>query len=146
MVDTPSTQAGESTPEAQAQDFVDSAPDPPAPRGRLKGKADAKVRVRRTAAEVAADKIALAQAKVDALRLQMEAKEAAKAANRRKPPRKPKPPPEPSESSEAEQQPPPRRKRAQVRDPSPESSDHGYFPPPASPRSRKQAMYFSWFR
>ena len=72
----------EQSPEEQAPE--EQAPEEPpeeaaAPaRGRPKGRADAKPRARRTAAEVAADKIALAQAKVDALRLEVEAKEASK--------------------------------------------------------------------
>ena len=122
-------------------------------RGRPKGKADAKARVRRSTAQVAADKIALAQAKVDALRLQNEAREATRAANRKKlpPPRPkaPKPPPPPSESSESEEPPPP-PKRVRVREPkrrapSPASSSDGYVPPRPSPRSRKKALYTSWF-
>ena len=64
---------------------------PPASRGRPKGSADASMRKRRTAAEVAQDKITLAQAKVDALKLQIEAKAAAKAASRTKQWRKQKP-------------------------------------------------------
>ena len=85
--------------ESQEQESQESQESQPPPtRGRPKGKADASVRVRRTAAEVAQDKIALAQAKVDVLRLQIEAKAAAKAASRKKQmkqmktPKPPKPP------------------------------------------------------
>ena len=134
----------------QAVDEAAEAPEasPPAGRGRPKGKADASVRTRRTAAQVAEDKIALAQAKVDALKLQLQAKEAAKAAARKKPERKTRvAPPPPSDSDSSEEPPPPRKRKKKVRTPSSSSTEE---PPPrvihrASPNSRRKALYQSWF-
>ena len=132
-----------------SQEEPPQEPPPPPTRGRPKGKADAKARVRRTAAQVAADKIALAQAKVDALRLQEEAKLAEREAKRKRPARvtvPPKKPPPPPESSSEEEPPPPKKKKPQAPPPSDSSSEE---PAPLyqrpSPRTRRKALYQSWF-
>ena len=149
-VDSPQAvdEAAEAPEAAEAAEAAPDVPEPAPPsRGRPKGKADGSVRTRRTAAEVAQDKISLAQAKVDALRLQLQAKEAAKAAARKKPEKKTRVvrPPSPSESSS--ESPPPRKKKKRAPPPSSSSEEEPqprYVHRP-SPNSRRKALYQSWF-
>ena len=121
-------------------------------RGRPVGKTDSTKRYRRTAAEISADKIQIAQMRLDALKQSEEQKLAAtqlrKAARRKKPP----PPVQESEipvrKERPSQMPPPSqtaqtRKKATFR----EDSDSGDSSSVGATRymSTREALYNSWF-
>ena len=108
-------------------------------RGRPVGKADSTKRYRRTAAEISADKIHIAQMKLDALKANEEQKLAVKAAARKRRPaaieEKPVPPARKERPAKIET-----TKKVSIRE------DTDSEESPQRPRkSGREALYDSWF-
>ena len=137
----------EPTPAEPAPPAEPNPPPPPKPKKGRPSVPDSAPRKRRTQDEMLQDKMAVQQAKLDALRLQAELKDAQKRAKGKgkakakvrimpPPPRRKTPSPASSLSSSSIEV--DHRRHTYSRPPSPDT-------PLPLPRSRKQSLYDSWF-
>ena len=125
----------DSSEEESLQDEPTEPTEQPKKRGRPVGVADQKPRYRRTAEEISADKLRIAQMKLDALRESEERKLANK---------KPRSTRKVQEAPSKVQEAPPKVTESTLKV-APKETQREETPSPRPVRSGRQALYDSWF-